>query len=365
MRRAATLVTALMLAALVAWRLRPAPPPPPASEPAAVAPSVPADPFLGDSPAPVPVTPAAVAEDSSERVLFLPEPAEPRAEAKTAAALRWLARAQNADGSWGFGNEEFEGAAYSKQGATALALLAFFEAGYFHISKDEVEGVRIGEVIKNGLKWLIANPSQGAFDTTLTALAWCEGYGLTNSAILKEYAKRDLAAALTYQSADGSWSGDEATTGWAALVLRSARVSGLEVPDDAATRAFEFYERQMAAAAAPAAAAGWAVLRPGKGETPVDAAIAALHGRKPEWALGDVTWGFKSTTALISLAGYKGEAQESWKASLVEQARTWRESIPETRGDTGTASVVGNALRQLTLELFFTYGSLEHVDKRR
>ncbi len=361
MRRVAPVVIALLLAALMAWRLRVSPPrrAPATPEPAPGTPSTPQDPFVNEAPAPAPVSPIESPEDRA------PLPAEPREVSKTAAALRWLARAQNADGSWGFGNEEFEGAVYSKQGATALALLAFFEAGYFHMSKDEVEGGPVGEVIKNGLKWLIANPSQGAFDTTLTALAWCEGYGLTNSAILKGYARRDLDAALTFQAADGSWSGDELTTRWAAQVLRSARLSGLDVPEDAATRAFEFYERQLAAGATPAATVGWAALRPAGREASLDAAITALQGRKPEWALGDVTWGFHSTTALIALAGPKGDQAEGWKQSLLEQARIWRESIPETRGDAGTAAVVGNALRQLTMELFFTYGTLEHVDKRR
>ena len=84
------------------------------------------------------------------------------------AALRWLARHQSRDGSWGAAtySENCTHDACSGSGArdydvgvTALSLLAFLGAGYSHLSRDEIRDpqfpgrtLKFGDVVRDGVK---------------------------------------------------------------------------------------------------------------------------------------------------------------------------------------------------------------------
>ena len=93
------------------------------------------------------------------------------------AALRWLSRHQNSDGSWntqgytGHCNKTLpNGKSYGggkcspnpgdddfDSGNTALSLLTFLGAGYSHLSKDTYVGISFGDFLRMGLQWIMQN----------------------------------------------------------------------------------------------------------------------------------------------------------------------------------------------------------------
>jgi hypothetical protein len=208
--------------------------------------------------------------------------------------LRWLARHQNEDGSWGaetlatrctsappcVTTDPALGSRFDA-GMTGLALLAFLGQGISIDSKleivDSATGTRhsAGEIVKDGIKWLLARQrpdgsfsSNAAFeypeDDTLPTMAVCEAYGLSRSRALKRPAQKALDFLIGAQKrrADGGRSGwgggsyadlvrrrdlgeleigafeaassvvDPTVTCWAVMAIQSARMCGLEVPEE-------------------------------------------------------------------------------------------------------------------------------------
>lgn len=362
MRRLAAVLAALLLAALIAWRLRGSRPAEEARKPAEAKPVATADPFAAE-PAVTVATEPPPQPGARHDVMV---PSFPESEEKRVAlspGLAWLARSQNADGSWGFGSEEVEGAVWSKQGATALALLAFFEAAYSHVSKEEVEGGTVGEVIKRGLKWMIANPTQGAFESAVAALAWGEGYALTNSAILKQYAVKEYATLMEYQGADGAWNADAGTTAWAAMAVRSARMGGLEVQEDAEARLRGWYETRLAAGGTVTDGAGWLCVYGAKDSAAEEQARAAVGTRLPTLER-DLTSGLQAAWVVLLAHEAKSEDWVKWKDSVYGGIPAFQEALPPAGGVQGSGAVVRHALRQLMIESFFLYERSYGIRKR-
>src|SRR6185503_11630288 len=126
------------------------------------------------------------------------------------AALRWLARHQSADGSWGAssfptrcakepcsgpGNRDYD------TGATSLALLAFLGAGFSHLSRDEMADpvnpgrtLHFGHAVRDAIKWLLAQQDpEGClgprrnhylYNHSIATLALSEAFGMTNAGML-------------------------------------------------------------------------------------------------------------------------------------------------------------------------------------
>jgi len=184
------------------------------------------------------------------------------------AALKWLARHQNADGSWSvqgyttqcnkqlpngssygggrcepnLGHDDFDA------GVTGLALLAFLGAGYSHLSKDTHDGICFGHVVRNGLQWMEKNQdpegcigSRNAqkymYNHTICALALSEAYGLTLSNLFKERAQKAVDFTIASQNPGLGWrysyrcgDNDSSVSGWAVMVLKSAELSQLSFP---------------------------------------------------------------------------------------------------------------------------------------
>jgi ElaB/YqjD/DUF883 family membrane-anchored ribosome-binding protein len=177
--------------------------------------------------------------------------------------LRWLARHQNPDGSWdtdGFPSQcgrfirgACGGPGYPEydSGSTSLALLAFLGAGYTHLSRDSYDGLCFGTVVKNGLKWLMANQdgdgcvggrsaAKYLYNHAIAALALSEAYGLTGSGLFKDNAQRSIDFLLSAQNPGQGWrytarsgDNDSSVTGWCVMALKSAEISGLRVVPDA------------------------------------------------------------------------------------------------------------------------------------
>jgi hypothetical protein len=179
------------------------------------------------------------------------------------AGLKWLSRHQNPDGSWSVqgyksncgkvskysggcapnpGHDDFDA------GVTGLSLLAFLGAGYSHLSKDTHDGICFGDVVRKGLQWLMSHQDPegciGArtaqkymYNHTICALAMSEAFGLTGSNLFKDQAQKGVDFCIAGQNPGKAWrysykcgDNDSSVTGWAAMVLKSAEISGLTFP---------------------------------------------------------------------------------------------------------------------------------------
>lgn len=175
--------------------------------------------------------------------------------------LAFLARHQSADGRWslrGFAavhpenfplyQEELDSeyALNSDTAATGLALLAFFGAGYDHLSDKYQQEVRDGVqfLLKNqktnGDLYIEmdskSNASCRLYSHAIAALALSEAYGMTQDENLREPAQRSLdfielaqdpnLGGWRYKPRDGT---DTSVTGWMTLALKSGQLAGLRV----------------------------------------------------------------------------------------------------------------------------------------
>ena len=178
-------------------------------------------------------------------------------EAAVASGLRWLAKMQRKNGSWSLTGPYSNGAGTGENevAATAMALLAFQGAGNTHKEGDFKSNVT------RGWNWLLKEQDgDGNFyhEGPLThlfytngqcAIAICELLGMTEDEKLKEPAERAIGYLLKSQSATGGWrytpgeSGDVSVTGWIVMALQSARMAGIEVPEDSLRRIERFLDR--------------------------------------------------------------------------------------------------------------------------
>jgi hypothetical protein len=172
--------------------------------------------------------------------------------------LEWLARNQLGDGSWSLSGpysggvpDEFN----NPVAATAMALVAFQGDGNTH-----QKGKHRQNVVR-GWNWLLkeqdANGNffhEGAFNhhfytQGLCTIALCELYGMTKDAKYKEPAQRAVKYCLDSQSPEGGWrytprgDSDVSVTGWIVMALQSAKMAGLEVPEDHFLRVERFLDR--------------------------------------------------------------------------------------------------------------------------
>lgn len=195
-------------------------------------------------------------------------------EAAVTQALKWLARHQSADGSWSmkgyvrrcgavkkYGGDctpdglKGDAAGGSPQhnfdvGLTSLSMLAFLGAGYTHTSKETYDGINFGDVVRNGLQYLLrVQDGDGCvgsreinhymYNHTIAALCLSEAYGLTGSNKFKEQAQKAIDFIVASQNPGKGWryiyqagESDSSVTGWAVMALKSADLSGLDFPKD-------------------------------------------------------------------------------------------------------------------------------------
>lgn len=168
-------------------------------------------------------------------------------EASVQKGLEWLARNQQRDGSWSLAGPFSGGVSKdldNETSATAMALLAFQGAGNTH-----QEG-RFKKNVVKGWKWLLEQQDgSGCFFQAgyynhrfytqgQCAIAICELYGMSKDPKYKEPAQKAIDYCLRTQSAEGGWryspnnDSDVSVTGWIVMALQSARMAGLEVPEE-------------------------------------------------------------------------------------------------------------------------------------
>lgn len=185
-------------------------------------------------------------------------------ERSVAAAINWLARHQNADGSWGCLNFttqckdpsctahlKKDGAEYP-MAATAFGVLPFLTTGQTHETKGPYQGV-----IRKGLLWMSTHQDRktgrlgtgSMYEHGLATIAICEAYGLSKDAKLKpiaqaavrftEDAQNDVSGGWHY-TANPPTVGDTSVFGWQFMSLKSAQMAGLPVNPQTLVKAKKF-----------------------------------------------------------------------------------------------------------------------------
>jgi len=175
----------------------------------------------------------------------------PRVAAAVMAALDWLARHQDDDGKWdtsaftkhdpgaertGGGQAEYD------VGVTALALLAFLEAGYGE-GKEGYYAINI----EQALRFLRLSQDEGGvyggqasqhfiYNHAIATLAVCEAYRRSRDPALRQSAARAVDFIASARSAGMGWryeprgkESDTSVTAWCMRALVAAKEVGIEV----------------------------------------------------------------------------------------------------------------------------------------
>ena len=181
-------------------------------------------------------------------------------EAAVQEGLKWLAKNQQKDGSWSLVGPYPDGAnAENREAATAMALLAFQGNGST-TSYGEYQ-----QVVKRGWYYLLKQQdADGSFfrdgkyghrfyTQGQVTIALCELYGMTRDPALKADYREPAEKAVDYcvksQSPMGGWkytykgSSDVSVTGWILMGLQSARMAGLDVPQETLAGITKFLDR--------------------------------------------------------------------------------------------------------------------------
>lgn len=199
--------------------------------------------------------------------------ASKQSEDAVLAGLIWLAKHQNPDGSWGAkrfmnqckgvrcsgpGDEEFD------IGLTGTTLLAFTGAGYTPSSKDTYEGYNFGEVVRKASNYLMGiQDSNGVYggvksgkfiyNQAIASYAVADLYGVIKDSptgvIFKETAQKGIDYLISIQNPGKAWryqprdgQNDSSVSGWAAMAIKSAQTSELNVDPNVFASIKSFYD---------------------------------------------------------------------------------------------------------------------------
>ena len=194
-----------------------------------------------------------------------------QSERSVAAALNWLARHQNSDGSWslkkfsqhcGGGGGVCDGVGTQDRvsAATALALLPFLASG----TTPDTPGATYRATVTKGIEYLIQNQKpdgdlrinineSNLYDHGLAAIALCECYGMSPNGKFGKVIRSAAQAALNFIMAaqdpvGGGWRyaprqpGDTSVVGWQLMALKSGRMANLTVNEAVFAKAVKFLD---------------------------------------------------------------------------------------------------------------------------
>ncbi|HLQ38077.1 MAG TPA: prenyltransferase/squalene oxidase repeat-containing protein, partial [Planctomycetota bacterium] len=178
--------------------------------------------------------------------------------------LRYLASIQNDDGSWGDRSQFDNKYGEISVGKTALCLLAFLGAGHSPVSHTEHSAV-VHKAVQHLLQ--LQDEDTGAFGSSsayghgISTYALAECYGLTKDPQLRHPVEEALTWILQHQGPrrdkknQGGWGyfspglqpeddyARVSVSAWMVMALESARLSGIDVPDEALPKARRFFEQ--------------------------------------------------------------------------------------------------------------------------
>jgi len=177
----------------------------------------------------------ACAEETKVRTAEL----APEAERAIGSGLRFLARQQNPDGSWGKRYHE---------SSTALALMAFMLKGHFPEKGPH------GQALDKGVGFLLDRAKQGGgymgvnmYEHGLATLALSEVWGMSDRREIRDTLKRAVDVILRAQSPSGGWryqprpqDADVSVTVMQIVALASAKEAGIHVPSEVVEKALRY-----------------------------------------------------------------------------------------------------------------------------
>jgi hypothetical protein len=193
--------------------------------------------------------------------------ATPESEAAVERGLNWLIAHQFRDGSWHFDHTLLDGPCNgycrhpgtngSSTGATAMALLAFYGAGYTHKKGPYQQELNRG-LYYLGSRMLLTQNGGDLQEGTMYAqglatIALCEAYAMSGDENLRPFAEHAIRFILYAQDKKGGgWRyspgepGDTTMHGWQLMALKSASLAGISVPSPAWQLAGEFLDSVQA-----------------------------------------------------------------------------------------------------------------------
>lgn len=172
--------------------------------------------------------------------------------------LEWLAKNQQRDGSWSLAGPYSDGVFPewdNPTAATAMALLAFQGDG-----NTPVEGKYKRQVAK-AWNWLLkqqdntgcffqfGNYTHRFYTHGMCSIALCELYAMTKDSRYRAPAQLAIDYCLKTQSPEGGWryrpnsESDVSVTGWIVMALQSARIGGLNVPEETLAKVGKFLDK--------------------------------------------------------------------------------------------------------------------------
>ena len=319
-----------------------------------------------------------------------------RSEQAVERGLRWIESMQRRDGSWSFGLEGSKsirnpGTATSTTAATALALLPFFAAGHTH------EQGEYQRTLTRGIYYLASRMIEtrhgGDFQEGtmygqgLATLALAEAYAMTSDENLRPYAQAAVNFVVRSQHSGGGWRympgepGDITVTGWQLMALQTAKMAGLEVPQQVTYRAMRFLDSIQSDGGAKY---GYRALKPAA--TPTATAVGLLSRMYGGWwrttsaldrgaeylaSLGpsprDIYFNYYATQVMHQTGGARWEAwNEGMRDHLVAtQASQGNENgswhFNHRHGNVG-GRLYTTAMALLTLEVYYRHSPLYEQD---
>lgn len=204
-----------------------------------------------------------------------------RTEASVARALKYLARTQSADGTWGSGGPNGD------VGIVGLCSLAFMSAGH------QPDRGPYGEVLRKAADYLakhsqrsglIYNPQAAAgppmYGHGFATLALAELYGMTRRMDLREPLENAVALVIRTQNSEGGWryqprvaDADISVVICQIMALRAAANAGVRVPKETTARAIEYVKR---CAANADGGFSYQAGQPGSGQARTGAGVLSL-----------------------------------------------------------------------------------------
>lgn len=180
---------------------------------------------------------AALADDGDVDVAEL----DPATERAIERGIAYLARTQNANGSWG---EKYSIA------VTSVSLMAFMLKGHF-----PKKGIKpYGDQLDKGVEYLLNHAKlrggylgENMYEHGLATLALSEAWGMSAREEIRSVLKRAVEVILTSQNSRGGWrykpepaDADISVTVMQIVALASAREAGIYVPPQTIKRATDY-----------------------------------------------------------------------------------------------------------------------------